>query len=186
MIIGSVNKNPYKGGTTFKRRYAIDEVKPPQIIFYGDSHIARLFYWSTDTSGFGPDDLELKVLGKSAFIYSGGSRWPTVHPRVQGVKIPEHQKQGNTWARALQSIDSGLISPEFVYISCASNDWDLINDRLYDSMRHSHIWHLLVDSPYGPSKFYQRRHNNWWDDRAIEPGRKTHFDVEDFFDKETC
>ena len=114
-----------------------------------------------------PDEYELclKLLSSSLFIYSGGSRWDTVHERVQGRKLPWYQTQGNTWNRA---IDKGII-PEVIYQSCGSNDMDRYNDLYYEAFCNSHWWHLLICSDYGPSDYYMSRHNVWYDKVDVCP-----------------
>ena len=132
---------PYKaldataGRTTLTRRNRIEEMLPPKIVFYGDSHIGRLLLWKLDLDHTQfVNDLEDKILRDSRFIYSGGSKWLNVHSRVQGIDVPSHQKQGNTWIRVINDIENGYFDPEFLYISCSGNDLCQINDAYYDGL----------------------------------------------------
>ena len=124
----------------------------------------------------GPSDLEQKAMSKCKFIYSGGSRWGNIHSRVQGIDTPVHQMQGNLWKKVNDEIAAGTYTPEYVFVICSSNDFDKINDCYYDKLRNSPDWHILCHTDCGPSDFYKRAHNNWWDDRLIEPRKQVPFD----------
>ena len=170
-----------KGKTTYKRRHGIEETHRPRIVFYGDSHIGRLLTWYLHTRGLGTADmLEKELLDNSKFIYSGGSRWDTVHNRVQGIEVPEHQRQGNLWDKVMRQVTAGEYKPEYVFISCSGNDLDKWNDSLYTAIRRSKIWHILVHAEWTPSIFYQKNHHNWYDDRVIPPVKPQKLDIEDF------
>ena len=175
--------DPFKGRTTYTRRVNIDGLRAPNVVYYGDSHVGRLQKWAQYVETNGTFwSLEKKVLSKSRYIYSGGSTWANVHRRVQGKDVPLHQKQGNTWKQVMDEIDRGDYVAEYVFISCFGNDMDQMNDRYYHHVRHSAIWHLLIDSPYQPSEYYQAKH--WWDDRVRPPSVVRPFDHRKFVKKE--
>ena len=105
-----------EGLTTYKRRGGIDSTPPPKMIFFGDSHITRLYYWNNSKlAKGGPNDLEQKILRNSRFIYSGGSKWFNVMDRVTAEKVPAHQTQGNLWQIVVDEVTSGEYIPEHFY-----------------------------------------------------------------------
>ncbi len=182
---------PYKaldattGRTTFTRRNRIEEMNPPKIVFYGDSHIGRLLLWKLDLDHTQfMYDLEEKILRDSRFIYSGGSKWSNIHTRVQGIGVPSHQKQGNTWLRVISDIEKGHYDPDFLFLSCSGNDLCQINDAYYDKLRHSPAWHLIAHNEYGPSNYYRQKHNLWFDDRILPPKKIVQFDHVNFIEAE--
>ena len=176
--------DPFKGKTTYTRRVNIDELRAPNVVYYGDSHIGRLQRWSMYVEANGTFwSLESKVLSRSRNIYSGGSTWANVHRRVQGLDVLLHQRQGNTWKKVMDEMDKGDYKAEYVFVSCFGNDMDQLNNRYYHLVRHSTIWHLLIDTPYRPSEYYQSKH--WWDDRLRPPANPQPFDHHKFMEKET-
>ncbi len=173
----------FKGKTTYTRRANIDELKAPNVVYYGDSHIGRLQRWSQYVETNGTFwSLEKKVLSNSRYIYSGGSTWANVHKRVQGVDVPLHQRQGNTLKKVMDEIEKGGYKADYLFVSCFGNDMDQLNDRYYHSVRHSNVWHLLIDTPFRPSEYYQSRY--WWDDRLRPPVNPQTFDHRKFVKKE--
>ena len=67
------------------------EIKSPEIVFFCNSIIGRLYQWKTHRNAIcGPDDLEFKLLEKSSFIFSGGSRFHNIMDRVEGKNLPAH------------------------------------------------------------------------------------------------
>ena len=157
-----------KGRHTYTRSKYIEKAPPPRTIYYGTSHIGRLCRWKSDIlAECGPNDIEQHLLKDSKFVYSGGSKWYNIHSRVQGKGVPDWQKQGNTWQRVLCDIENGYV-PEYVVVCCMANELCEWNDKYYEEIRYSDQWHLLIDSPYGPSDYYKTRKNAWFDDR-VEP-----------------
>ena len=160
-----------KGRTTRTRSKFIEKAPPPKAIYYDTSHIGRLCKWKSDVRAEGgPHDIEQRLLRDSKFIYSGGSKWYNIHNRVQGKGVPPHQKQENTWKSVLTDIENGY-TPEYVIVCCMANELCEWNDKYYDEIRNSDQWHMLIDSPYGPSDHYKDRKRAWFDDR-IEPVKK--------------
>ena len=161
------------------RHRDILNIDPPKVLFYGDSHMGRLKWWADGSYGkFKPDNLEQIVLSESRFAYSGGSHWNDVHQRVNGINLPAHQKQGNTWGPIVKS----NFKPDYIYISCGSNTYDLYNDQYFVKMRNSPVWHLLLDVPYGPSKYFQDKYPAICDLRKPPRGPALDFDSKLFVD----
>ena len=133
--------------------------RAPNIVFVGDSHVGRLKEWADSMK----DDeqrflLENKCLGMSQYVYSGGSRWDTLYNRVQGIKVPEHQTQGDTLNAV---VNNRKITPEFLFWICGTNDIDHYNDKYHEALRKSPLWYMISDDRYGPSKRYKQKHWNW-------------------------
>ncbi len=156
--------------TTHDRRRDILKNDPPRIVFVGDSHVGHLKTWHEfimkDPVRF---KLENVVLSKAQYVYSGGSRWDTIVNRVQGKKVPVHQRQGNT----LKAVaDNKLNKPELMFWMCGTNDCDMYNDRYHDALRRSPVWGMIVCNEYGPSKYYKEK-NPHWNDQIILPPSST-------------
>ena len=174
----------YKGKSTRSRRLLIEEVEPPQFLYFGDSHIGRLFNWSQmREDGCGPDFWEYRLLQKCEYIYSGGSRWCNVLKRVRGIDVPLHQTQGDTWGDMMTRFLDGRFQPTHIFVSCSGNDICQINDSYFCKIRLSKIWHLLIDVPFGPSEFHKKK-QLWFDDRVIVPKKVTDFNHEEFLENE--
>ncbi len=174
-----------KGLTTYKRRIGIDKTHSPEMIFFGDSHITRLYYWSSNKlAKGGPNDLEQKIMGNSRFIYSGGSKWFNVMDRVTAEKVPAHQKQGNLWQIVADEVASGEFVPEHFIISLLSNDLDALNDRYFDTLSRSTIWHTLSYFNCGPSLFYRKMNNQWFNDQLRPPVRPFEMDHEKYINNQ--
>ena len=95
------------------RHRDIVNIDPPKVLYYGDSHMGRLKWWSDGDYGrFKPNALEDIVLSESRFAYSGGLKWADVHSRVNGINLPAHQKQGDTWGPIVAS----EFEPDYIYI----------------------------------------------------------------------
>ena len=114
------------------------------------------------------------------FVYSGGSRWLNVMDRVQGIEVPDHQTQGDLWGKLLHEINFGGYIPEYLYVALTSNDLDKINDQFFHQLRRSNVWHLLSHCDHGPSDFYKRNNNLWFDDRIPPPRKIIDFNNEEF------
>ena len=171
------------GMTTYKW-YGYMSIDPPNMIFYGDSHIGRLLSWKLDVCARGgPDIAEQYFLKNSKFVYSGGSKWANIHERVQGKGVPLHQRQGNLWQMVLDDVDKGLYSPEFLYISLLGNDMCQLNDSYYHHLRNSDKWHILVHSQFGPSDYYLDIRRAWFDDRVLPTLEPIAFDHQKFINK---
>ena len=173
-----------KGRTTLTRSCYIEEAPPPKTVFYGTSHIGRLLKWKLNVNAMGgPNDIEQKLLRESKFIYSGGSKWYNIHDRVQGKGVPLHQRQGDTWGKVLHEINVNGFKPEYVVVCCLANQLCELNDWYYDEVRRSDCWHMLVDSPYGPSEYYKQRNRHWFDDRVRCPLKPKQLDQLKFMNK---
>ena len=140
--------------TTALRHRDIKHICPPRILFYGNSCVGRLCWWKEGTYGSsGPDELENIVLSESKFTYSGGAKWSDVHRRVNGLDLPMHQTQGDTWSPI---VEAGF-DPLYVFMVVGSNTVDSLNDSFLIELRKSTVWHLLIDpvlqTSVGPSKF---------------------------------
>ncbi len=168
------------------RHRDIMNIDPPKVLYYGDSHLGRLKWWTDGDYGrFKPNALEEIVLSESRFAYSGGSKWSDVHHRVNGINLPAHQKQGDTWGPIVNS----EFRPDYIYISCGSNTYDQYNDQYFVKLRNSPVWHLLIDVPYGPSKFFKDKYPAFCDLRKPPMGPVEDFDSKLFVDTaydDTC
>ncbi len=161
------------------RHRDIKNIDPPKVLYYGDSHMGRLKWWADGDYGrFKPNELEKLVLSGSRFAYSGGSHWSDVHQRVNGINLPVHQKQGDTWGPIVKSD----FVPDYIFMSCGSNTLDLYNDQYFVRIRNSPIWHLLLDVLYGPSKFFQDKYPAICDLRCPPRGKVLDFDSKLFID----
>ncbi len=117
----------------------------------------------------------------------GGSKWRNMHERVQGRNVPLHQTQGDTWGRMLAKYSSKDFQPTHIFLSGNGNDICETNDGFYHKLRFSTVWHILIDSPLGPSKYYEKKHrHDWFDERCIPPGKPKEFDVQLFVKNRTA
>ena len=83
----------------------------------------------------------------------------------------------------LSRYNKKTFQPTHIFLSGNGNDIWEINDEYYHKVRFSTVWHILVDSPFGPSEFYRKKHrHDWFDDRCIAPGKPKKFDSKAYID----
>ncbi len=96
----------------------------PIIVMYGDSHITHLEAWMgihvlAKVKGK-PTSMDRKAMSNAYYCAVGGLRFDTVHKRVQGIEVPEHQvKCGNQWQHITKKLK---LDPNATVVSCGGND----------------------------------------------------------------
>ena len=160
----------------------VRRAKPPRIVFIGSSYIGRLKDWYQQILEEDGDSVYQYVLGNSRFAYSGGATWENLWDRVNGKRLPKWQHQGDTYGEIL---NDKSFKAQYCFLVCGSNSIDRINDNYFHKWKNSTEWQMLHSLPYGPSKFYRKRH--WHDrfERGLAPINPGNFDEKLFFEKAT-
>ncbi len=115
--------------TIWKRRRQIKNREMPTVLFYGDSQLTRFKNWIKNPNQVeGPTFLDRYVLQHKHFCAVGGSKFSTIHDRVQGINVPPTQPfRGNLW-RYTNVVKE--LRPDYIVVSLGFNDISGF-DRLY-------------------------------------------------------
>ena len=117
------------GISIWRHRHKFEKCQPPQILMYGDSHLANLRKWEhVKPNRDGPRPLDKLVLKRLKHCSVGGSTFGNIHNRVRNIIVPKSQPdRGNQWQAVL---DDKTCNPTYIYISLGSNDCDSFGQRL--------------------------------------------------------
>ena len=103
----------------------------PHMLLYGASHLTRLETWLGLTRD--PEDetkptaLDGRALSKARYCAVGGSKFSTIHERVQGINVPPHQPQkGNQWKQLLED----KYKRAYTGVCLGGNDTSAFRDKL--------------------------------------------------------
>ena len=104
----------------------------PTVLAYGDSHLTQLDDWYhlpiTSDIWFSPTALDKKPLGSTYFCAVPGTRFDTVHRKVCGFDIPDHQVyKADQWFYYTQNIK---LKPDYILCSLGGNDCDKFDSDL--------------------------------------------------------
>ena len=85
---------PVYNGPLQKIEKVVVPSRIPRLLLYGDSHITRLERWRNQLNIHimpnQPTDLDRLIMSKAEFCAVGGSRYDTIHDRVQRINVPSH------------------------------------------------------------------------------------------------
>ena len=118
----------------WKHRRQIVGRRMPTILFYGASHMTNLKKWvKTPQKSGGATWLDRMVLRHKHFCAVGGSRFATVHDRVQGKNVPDTQPfRGDLWRYTIRVKE---LKPHYILISLGFNDCDRFDRRYKAAMK---------------------------------------------------
>ncbi len=106
----------------------------PIFLFYGDSHLTRLKDWfkvAADEGGQKKADRD--VLCHQHFCAVSGSKFKSVHDRVQGINVPDTQPfRGNLWR---YTVNFKELKPDYIVVSLGANDASSLDQEYQREMR---------------------------------------------------
>ena len=117
------------GISLWRHRLRINEGAIPQIVLYGDSHLANIRKWEVvkEENG-GPRPLDEAMLMHLKHCSVGGSTFKNIHQRTRNINVPSTQPdRGDQWEKLLEDADK---DPTYILCSLGSNDCDSFGQRL--------------------------------------------------------
>ena len=117
------------GMSLWRHRFKIQQDVFPQVVLYGDSHLANLRKWELvkELDG-GPRPLDEAILMQLQHCSVGGSTFKNIHARTRNINVPKTQPdRGDQWASLIKSCDE---DPTYILCSLGSNDCDSFGQRL--------------------------------------------------------
>ena len=117
------------GVSLWKHRHKITSGNIPQLMLYGDSHLANVRKWERQPAHrHGPRPLDMEVLKTLKHCSVGGSTFGNIFQRTQNINVPKTQpNRGNQWKAAL---NDPKCNPAIIYVSLGSNDCDTFGQKL--------------------------------------------------------
>ncbi len=117
------------GVSLWKHRHRIAIGNIPQIMLYGDSHLANVRKWEKQPGHrHRPRPLDVEVLKTLRHCSVGGSTFANIFQRTQNINVPKTQpNRGNQWKAA---IEDPKCNPVIIYVSLGSNDCDTFGQKL--------------------------------------------------------
>ena len=126
---GIYNRYNPPGISLWRNRNKIMAGAIPQIVLYGDSHLAniRKWQWVKEEDG-GPRPLDEAMLMNLRHCSVGGSTFKNIHNRSRNINVPSTQpNRGNQWQKLLNEYEE---EPTYILCSLGSNDCDSFGQRL--------------------------------------------------------
>ena len=128
-IMAEVNERD--GRSIFRLRKHLWKYEMPRMLLYGASHLTRLETWMglqrdpEDASR--PTALDGRALSRARYCAVGGSKFSTIHDRVQGINVPLHQPpKGNQWQKLLDD----KYMPSYTVVCLGGNYTSAFRDKL--------------------------------------------------------
>ncbi len=101
----------------------------PELLLYGDSHLANLRKWQTvDPEDDGPRPLDVLALKNMRHCSVGGSTFANIYKRSRNINVPKTQPdRGDQWSALI--LDK-MYKPTYILLSLGSNDCDSFGQHL--------------------------------------------------------
>lgn len=133
-VCGRISKPPRRcnkphGMSLWRHKDHLLDGKIPQILLYGDSHLANLRKWATQSEDRdGPRPLDKIMLKSFKHCSVGGSTFNNVYQRTRNIKVPPTQPdRGDQWSEVL---NDKTCNPTYIYVSLGGNDCDTFGQKL--------------------------------------------------------
>lgn len=117
------------GMSIWRNRHLFENEIAPNLLLYGDSHLANLRKWALfkEEDG-GPRPLDEAMLLQCKHCSVGGSTFANIYMRSRNINVPPTQpNRGNQWQEVL---DEPNFDPAYIFLSLGSNDCDTFGRRL--------------------------------------------------------